>query len=140
MYRSPTSIGTISTLRLPATHPASLRCLRSAVPPVDYVSLYLLVISTDNPDFSYMGRPPILSDGNSGFSQVPVYPSYLFAHVPTTPTGLLLLTTAQQQCGSNLGYNRSTCNDISKLNSMAFRLAVYASQDGLPHQPRKTRL
>ena len=28
---------------------------------------------------------------------------------------------------------------ISELNSMAFGLAVYASQDGLPPPPRKTR-
>ena len=107
----PVFIGTISTLRLPATHLASLRCLRSAIPPVDCISLCLLAITTNNPDFSCMGRPPTLSNGSSRLSQVPVYPSYLFAHVPTTPAGLLLLTKAQQQRGSNLGYNRSTCND-----------------------------
>ena len=81
----------------------------------------------------WSGCPSSYWNGDNRFSQVPVYPFGLFAHVPATPVGLLILTNSYQQRGPNWGYGRDAYHEISELNSMAFRIAVYTSQDGLLH-------
>ncbi len=127
-------IGTISTLRLllPIPH-------RS----VSFAWRYRLSIalrftrlqsSPSNLDFYCMGRPPMSSIGDIRFSQVPVHPSRLFAHVPSTPVGLLgTYHIATSSSVPTTGIMKTPSIEISELNSMAFRLAVYASSSRSPY-------
>lgn len=112
----------------PVIHPTSLRFLRSAVPTVYCFSLHSAAINAEQPGLSWYGRPPILSVGNNRSSQVPVQPPYLFAHVPSTPVGSLVAHhIASKDSVPTNSRMKTPAISISKLNSMAFRLAVYAS-------------
>jgi hypothetical protein len=134
--------GTIKALRLPAVHPAALRCLRLAVPRLHSLrSLLDGRVRRRSPELVTRCLRPGCCRGNDRISQVPGEPRLsVCACSNPTPAGLL----APDHYGAAalaLGTTKAKAptKGLSKLNSMAFGLAVYASQDGLPrHHARRT--
>ena len=83
----PNFVGTIKTLRLPAVRPASLRCLRSAVPrehAAVFVSPDVIACRTSGREFRLSLSPnAIFSDmETTGSLKLPGDLHCLFAHVP----------------------------------------------------------
>ena len=132
----PGFISTMKVLRLPAAHLAALRFLRLAIPRchslfslpggrvrrrgLELVSRYLL--------------PGLCrGDEKNRISQVPGEPQWSVCHVPNRRRQDCSHQTIQ--C-SNLALGmqkaKAPTKGLSALNSMAFGLAVYASQCGLP--------
>ena len=82
------------------------------------------------PGYPYAGIVPRRPTGSPKFLGNPNCP---FAHVPPTPAGLL--TTRHYVAAAwppVQGTLKAPTRGLSTLNSMAFGLAVYASQAGLP--------
>lgn len=77
---------------------------------------------------------PAVSRGDDRISQVPGEPSLPFAHDPRTPDGRLgpHLDGPHRVAPAGEKTKAPTMMVISGLNSMAFEIAVYASQPGLP--------
>ncbi len=136
----PGFISTTRVLRLPTVHPAALRCLRLAVPRLHSLPSLLdgrvrrrgleLVTRCLQPGFrrgAKQGSPKFL--GN---------PNCPFAHV-LTDSGRTACTRPLRCSNMALGMPTAKAPTIglSKLNSMAFGLAVYASPGELPQPDAK---
>ena len=122
-------------LRLPAAPPASLRFLRSAVPPL---RLGLCSRSRKTLRLRAWGCSPEspyrFFDGDDRSSQVPGEPRYERALL-FDPGGTSALGHCRASVLSSAKSTTSTptMSSISGLNHTAHSLAVYASQGGLPH-------
>ncbi len=135
----PGFISTMRVLRLPAAHPAALRFLRLAVPRFHSLCSLLggrvhrqgLELVT-----RYSGRD--IAEETTGSPKFLGNPNCPFAHVLTDPGRTAC--TRPLRC-SNMALGMPTAKaptiGLSKLNSMAFGLAVYASQGGLPQPDAK---
>ncbi len=132
-------------LRLPASHPAALRFLRLAVP-----RSHLLFAPCDSRCQSHW---PGAFEPSPGIPQIALHtvektgppkflrdPNDLFAHALRLRRNRH--ATRHDRRGGLApakGTTRASTRGLSKLNHIASRLAVYASQCGLPRTPRKTR-
>ena len=126
--------GTIKALRLPAAHPAALRCLRLAVPPRSLV--LFAPRGTSAPP-----RPGVCNPVSpAGFSQrkrqdLPGSWGTPSVRSPCSVDAGRTARTRPIQCSSaapGIRTAKAPTKGLSTLNSMAFGLAVYASQCGLP--------
>ena len=132
----PCFTGTIEALRLPAVRPAALRSRRLAVPRCHR----RFRISRRGrwrrcePGVVIRYPRPAICRGDRRISQVPGEPSLSFAHDPGTPDGRLgpHLVGPHRVAPAGEKTKAPTMMVISGLNSMAFEIAVYASQPGLP--------
>jgi hypothetical protein len=134
---SPASAGTINTLRFPAVPLASLRFLRSAIPRATHGWFRVFRrcrVSNDGPGVGH----PVL---RPGIASVETTGSPKFLGNPNVH--LHMFFDPGRTDGSSPKWNARTVpakkrtktpthNPISRLNSMAFGLAVYASQCRLP--------
>ena len=130
----PCFIGTIKALRRPAALPAALRFLRLAVPPR---SLVLFAPQQT----SALPRPgvviPVSPAGNSQRKRQDLPSSWGTPSVrsPCSVDAGRTARTRPLRCNSAAPGDRKAkapAKGLSTLNSMAFGLAVYASQCGLP--------
>jgi hypothetical protein len=137
----PCFLGTIKALRLPAAHPALLRCLRLAVPQRPLVLFALR--RTSAPPKPGVGDP-VSPPGTSLRKRQDLPSSWgtpiVRLHMFHTDAGRTADTRPLRCCGMALGHRtaKAPARGLSKLHSMAFGLAVYASRCELP-RPRKTR-
>ena len=126
--------GTIKALRLPAAHPAALRYLRLAVP---QRSLVLFAPQrTSAPPWPGVGDP-VSPAGNSLRNRQDLPSSW---GIPIVR--LHMFSRRRQDCWHQTikcssvalvsGTTKAPTKGLSALYSMAFGLAVYASQAGLP--------
>jgi hypothetical protein len=131
--------GTTKALRLPAAHPAALRFLRLAVPR-EHASFAPDVAACGivGPGVGYPVSPPGFFRGDDRISQVPGEPPFPFAHV-LRPRPVSVPDPLRDACvaPAMLTTKAPTTKTLSRLNSMAFGLAVYVSRLGYP-SPRKT--
>ena len=131
----PCFVGTIKVLRLPAAHPAALRCLRLAVPQRPLV--LFAPRRTSAPPKPGVGDP-VSPAGNSLRKRQDLPSSWgtpiVRLHMFHTDAGRTADTRPLQCRGMALGPRmaKAPAKGLSTLNSMAFGLAVYASQCGLP--------
>jgi len=133
--------GPIKALRLPAAHPAALRCLRLVVPREHsrFRSHRRRV-----PRRRAWGWSPGIPDrerfrGDDRTSQVPGEPPFPFAHVLRPRPAEMPQTITGHSRGPREGNDEGADDKrLSRLNSMAFGLAAYVSRDGYP--PNRARL
>ena len=139
--------GTIKTLRLPDAHFASLRFLRSAIPkaandsfcaPLCNKAPDVIVCQTSGQglfsrlpsvDSTYIRIFPLETTGSLKFPQNLIC---TFAHAPATPDGQTLQTIHNACVVPACLTTKTPTRTLSRLNNMAFALAVYASQCRLP--------
>ena len=126
--------GTIKALRLPAAHPAALRCLRLAVP---QRSLVLFAPRrTSAPPRPGVGHP--VAPAGISLRKRQDLPSSWGTPIVRLPCSVDAGRTAGTRplrCRSmapGMRTAKAPTKGLSTLNSMAFGLAVYASQCGLP--------
>jgi hypothetical protein len=130
--------GTIKALRLPAVPPAALRCLRLAVPR-GWSAVSLPRPQTQVPwARSTLVRPPRLAacgpwrrQDLPSSRETPIAHSHMFFDPGRTARPL------PWRCGSAAparGTARAPALGLSRFNSMAFRLAIYASSGGFSHR------
>ena len=131
----------MKVLRLPAAHLAALRFLRLAIPRCH--SLFSLPsgrVGRQGLELLTRYLRPGCCRGSNRISQVPGEPQSSVCHVPNRRRQDCLHQTIK--CNSvALGHRKAKAptNGLSTRNSMAFELAVYASQRGLPqHHARLT--
>ena len=131
---SPASPVLSKKLRLRAAHPAALRCLRLAVPQRSLVvSLPGGRVRRRSLELVTRSLPPVLHRGNDTISQVPEEPQ-LSVCTCSVDSGRID-DTRPLRCRDVAPGDRTAkapTLGLSKLNSMAFGLAAYASQAGLP--------
>ena len=127
--------GTIKALRLPAAHPAALRCLRLAVPQRPLV--LFAPRRTSAPPRPGVGDP--VSPAGTSLRKRQDLPSswrtpIVRLHMFHSDAGRTADTRPLQCRDVALGARKAKApaKGLSTLNSMAFGLAVYASQCGLP--------
>ena len=127
--------GTIKALRLPAAHPAALRCLRLAVPQRPLV--LFAPRRTSAPPRPGVGDP--VSPAGTSLRKRQDLPSswgtpIVRLHMFHTDAGRTAGTRPLRCRDMALGHRtaKAPAKGLSTLNSMAFGLAVYASQCGLP--------
>jgi hypothetical protein len=130
----PGFVSTMRVLRLPAVHPAALRFLRLAVPRLHLLrSLLGGQVRRQGLELVTRYLPPGFCRGNDRISQVPGEPR-MSVCTGSGDSGRTACTRPVRCCSVALGISKAKAptKGLSKLNSMAFGLAVYASQDGLP--------
>ncbi len=122
--------GTIKALRLPAVHPAALRCLRLAVPQRPLV--LFAPRRTSAPPKPGVGDP--VSPAGTSLRKRQDLPSswrtpIVRLHMFHTDAGRTADTRPSRCHGMALGHRtaKAPAKGLSTLNSMAFGLAVYAS-------------
>jgi hypothetical protein len=126
--------GTTKALRLPAAHPAALRCLRLAVP---QRSLVLFAPRrTSAPQGPGVGHP-VAPAGMSPRRRQDIPSSWgtPIVRLPCSVDAGRTAVTRPVRCSSvapGMGKAEAPTKGLSTLNSMAFGLAVYASPRGLP--------
>ncbi len=130
--------GTIKALRLPAARLAALRCLRLAIPRLALVLFAPQRTSTAAKAWSWL--PGIshqdYAEETTGPPKFLENPNCPFAHVLRLRQDCHSRPVQNGSVAPALGKAKTPCElGISKLNSMAFGLAVYASWCGLlqPH-------
>ena len=130
----PCFFGTIKALRLPAVHPAALRCLRLAVPPRPLV--LFAPRRTSAPPKPGVVIP--VSPAGSSLRKRQDLPGSWGTPSVRSPCSVDAGRTARTRplrCSSTapgIRKAKAPTKGLSTLNSMAFELAVYASQCGLP--------
>ena len=130
----PCFFGTIKALRLPAVHPAALRCLRLAVPPRPLV----LFASRRTSAPPKPGVVIPVSPAGSSLRKRQDLPGSWGTPSVRSPCSVDAGRTARTRplrCSSaapGIRKAKAPTKGLSTLNSMAFELAVYASQGGLP--------
>src|SRR5262249_53156730 len=126
--------GTIKALRLPAARPAALRCLRLAVPPRPLV--LFAPRRTSAPPGPGVGVP--VSPAGGSLRRRQDLPGSWGTPIVCSPCSVdagRIAGTRPWRCrGAAPGIRkaRAPTKGLSTLKSMAFGLAVYASQCGLP--------
>jgi hypothetical protein len=126
--------GTIKALRLPAAHPAALRYLRLAVPQRPLVAF--APRRTSAPPRPGVGDP-VTPAGNSLRKRQNLASSWgtPIVRSPCSVDAGRTACTRPVRCRSvapGIRKAKAPAKGLSTLNSMAFGLAVYASQCGLP--------
>jgi len=131
----PCFIGTIKALRLPAAHPAALRCLRLAVPQRSLV--VFAPRRTSEPPKPGVGHP--VSPSGISLRKRQDLPSswrtpIVRLHMLQSDSGRTADTRPLRCSCVALGTKtaKAPTKGLSKLNSMAFGLAAYASQCASP--------
>ena len=130
----PRFIGTIKALRLPAVPPAALRCLRLAVPR-DHAFVSLPRRPVRPPGLGLFTRYPrpgcfaVETTGSPKFLGNPDSRLHMFS----TPAGRRVSRPLRRRCvAPGTERAKAPAKGLSRLNSMAFGLAAYASHCGLP--------
>jgi hypothetical protein len=127
--------GTIEALRLPAARPAALRCLRLAVPQRPLV--LFAPRRTSAPPKPGVGNP--VAPAGMSLRRRQDIPSSWGIPIVCLPCSVDAGRTAgtrpvrYRSVAPGFGNARAPTLGLSTLNSMAFKLAVYASRCGLPH-------
>ena len=118
----------------PCRRPAALRFLRLAVPRMhSLLSLPSGRVRRQGLELVTRYLRPGCCRGNDRISQVPGEPR-ISVCTCSVDSGRTACTRPLRCCSVALGISKAKAptKGLSKLNSMAFRLAVYASQDGSP--------
>jgi|GEM_PF-2339641 len=139
--RSPSSSVLSKALGFPTARPASLRCLRSAVPQ-GCTRAFALIRQVHRMSLELITRclQPGITCGNDRTSQVPGQPQCPFARALrlrqvdcSRPDDAHSVGFQNNRMALAMGTTKALArNNLSKLNHTAFGLAFYASSHSLP--------